>query len=149
MAGDDAEEIYRCPYQDPVDPTQPCTYASKSDTMIAVHERAKHSKKDETKVKNEDELAENTFTSHSFNSGMFSSVKGNGSWLGLLGVGCLVTITSSFSSSLSLLTSLVRPYTWDAGRGQCSGTQPKFLRAHRDTSMAFTPSAKYRHLLVS
>ena len=53
MAGDDAEEIYRCPYQDPVDPTQPCTYASKSDTMIAVHERAKHSKKDETKVKNE------------------------------------------------------------------------------------------------
>ena len=60
MAGDDAEEIYRCPYQDPVDPTQPCTYASKSDMMIAVHERAKHSKKDETKVKNEDEVKNNT-----------------------------------------------------------------------------------------
>ena len=45
------------------------------------------------------QLVEKAFASQLFSLGMFSSVKGNGGWIGLSGVGCLGTITSSSSSS--------------------------------------------------
>ena len=88
-----------------------------------------------------EQLAENAFTSQSFNLVMCSSIKGKVGWLGPSGVGCLGTITSSSSSSFMSSFS-VRPYTRAAGRGQCSGTHPRFLRALRETSVVFTPLVK-------
>ena len=47
------------------------------------------------------ELGEKESSSHFLSLGMFSSVHGNGGEAGLSGVGCLLIISSSLSSSMS------------------------------------------------
>ena len=55
--GDKAEK-FQCPYPDVTDPTKLCSYTSTSDTVVGVHKRDIHQKKD-TNVMIKDEVKNN------------------------------------------------------------------------------------------